>query len=248
MPEMYTKQSINSRALDTLKVTAAARIARTVAQKASPATIKKVQQLLQFKDFASGLLGLNETGDVEQPLLGGLTLREAQEMYSQLAAAQLARKNLFFVRVIDYNPPPVEYAPGSYFTSLFNLFALDVSYGPSTLTGEKVPLGSAVMDKLTGAEAVELSITTMDDSRGSLKRWFDAKAAQAAHPDGTFGLPSEYWLDFEIYHATPKADENAYKQLIRMRPVSAQHELSRRDQGLGEVQMTFTQFHTFIKP
>jgi hypothetical protein len=67
------------------------------------------------------------------------------------------------------------------------------------------------MDKLTGIEPTELSITTMDDSRGSLKRWFDAKVEQAAHSDGTFGLPSEYWVDIECYHATPEAREDAYK-------------------------------------
>jgi hypothetical protein len=46
-----------------------------------------------------------------------MTLRKAREIYEQTRDAQLARKNLFFVRVIDYNPPPVEYGEGFYFTS-----------------------------------------------------------------------------------------------------------------------------------
>lgn len=239
---------LNPRAVETLKVTAAARIARTVAQKMSPTTIRRVQQLLQLNDFTQGLLGADDITHTEQPLLGGMTLAQAREVYEQMRDAQLARKNLFFIRVIDYNPPPVAYATGSYFTSLFNLFAVDVSYAPSTLQGEKVQLGSATMDRLTGAEATEMTITTMDDSRGSLKRWFEAKAEQAAHRDGTFGLPSEYWLDIECYHATPQAREDAYKVNMRMRAQSIQHELSRRDQAMGEIVMAFTQSDSFIRP
>lgn len=231
----------------TLKVTAAARAARAVAQKLAPPSIRKIQQLLQFGNFASDLFGGGQE-NAPQPLLGGVTLAEAREIYAQMGEAQLARKNLFFVRVIDHNPPPVEYGDGMFFTSLFNLFAVDVSYSPSTLTGEKIPLGSATMDRLTGLEAVDLNITTMDDSRGSLKRWFEAKVEQAARRDGTFGLPSEYWLDIECYHATPTANESAYKIHRRMRCQSTQHDLSRRDQALGEVTMTFTEFDTFIRP
>jgi hypothetical protein len=125
----------NPRAVETLKTTAAARIASAVAQKLSPLSIKRIQQLLQFKDFVSGILGLDDISDTEQPLLGGVTLAEARNIYSQLAEAQLARKNLFFIRIVDYNPPPVEYAEGSYFTSLFNLFAVDVSYSPVGAAG-----------------------------------------------------------------------------------------------------------------
>ncbi|MCA0214684.1 MAG: hypothetical protein LCH79_16090 [Proteobacteria bacterium] len=237
---------LNPRAFDTLRTTAAARIARAVAQKIPSSSVRKIQQLLQVRDFAKGLLG--GAAEVAQPLLGGMTLAQARDTYQQLASAQLARKNLFFIQIVDYNPPPVEYAPGSYFTSLFNLFALDVSYSASTLVGEKIPLGAAMLDRLTGKEAIELNITTMDDSRGSLKRWFAAKVEQAAHGDGTFGLPSESWIDVEIYHATPMAREDAYKQHVRMRPQSIQHEASRREQSLGELAMTFTEVDTFIRP
>jgi hypothetical protein len=177
-----------------------------------------------------------------------MTLAQARETYEQLRDAQLARKNLFFIRVVDYNPPPIEYSDGALFTSLFNLFAVDVSYSPSTVTSEKIQLGAAVMDRITGVDPVELSVTTMDDSRGSLKRWFDAKVDQAAHSDGTFGLPCESWVDIECYHATPQAREDAYKIAVRMRPQNVQHDLSRRDNALSEVTMTFTQADTFIRP
>lgn len=231
-----------------VKSTAAARISNMVAQKLSPTSIKRIQQLLQLNDFVSGLAGGDDITSIEQPLLGGVTLTQARQLYEQLRDAQLARKNLFFIRVVDYNPPPLEYAEGSYFTSLFNLFAVDVSYSPGTLSGEKIPLGSAVMDRISGVESIELNITTMDDSRGSLKRWFDAKVAQAAHADGTFGLPCETWVDIECYHATPQARDDAYKINVRMRPQNTSHDLSRRDQGLSEVVMTFTQADTFIRP
>lgn len=244
MPELQ----LNPRLGETLRTTAAARIAAKVAQKLSPTNIRAVQQLLALGNFAGGILNAGDLSDIQQPLLGGMTLRQAREQYEQMRDAQLARKNLFFVRVVDYNPPPVEYGEGMFFSNLFNLFAVDVTYSPSTLTGEKIPLGSASLDRLTGRDAVELSITTMDDSRGSLKRWFDAKVEQAAHTDGTFGLPSDSWVDIECYHATPQARDDAYKVSWRMRPQNTQHDLSRRDQAMSEVVMSFTQSDSFLRP
>lgn len=236
------------RLVDMAKSTAAARISNMVAQKLSPTSVQRIQQLLQLNSFVTGLMGGDDISSVEQPLLGGMTLNQARETYEQLRDAQLARKNLFFIRVVDYNPPPIEYADGFYFTSLFNLFAIDVSYSPSSLASEKIQLGSAVMDRITGSEATELSVTTMDDSRGSLKRWFDAKKEQAAHTDGTFGLPWQSWVDIECYHATPQAREDAYKINLRMRPQSIQHDLSRRDNAMSELAMQFSQVDSFILP
>lgn len=231
--------SINPKFLETAVKTAGYRAANLVASRLSAGAVKKIQQLFQAGNFIDGLLGLSgNTEDAAQPLLGGLSLAEARAIHDELRAAQLARKNLFAINISDANPPGGGAAN-------FNLFAIDASYSPCTLTGEKISIGSASMDKLTGSEAAELSITTMDDSVGTLKRWFDAKHAQAAHPDGTFGLPNDYLVSIEIFHATPTANANAYRFNAMMRTVAITHELSRREQAMQELQMTFTQFDTF---
>lgn len=289
--------NINPKFIDTLQRSAGAIVAQKVAQQFSPKTVRDIQRILQFSDFLQGALGLGQ--DVEslpQPLLGGITLSKAREIYSQLNDVRLARKNLFYIEVEDPNPPALNLVPrsavpspvgsplgtalstfraatsgglGGLITSaikgafpaggsaassdpnvshLFNLFSTNVSYTPDTMTGERIHFGAASMDKLMGTEPTELQITTMDDEVGTLKRWFAGKFAQAAHTDGTFGLPNEYCVTFTVYHAVPQADPGAYKSMIRMRPQSIQHEMSRSDQAMSEVQMTFTQFDTFAAP
>lgn len=137
---------------------------------------------------------------------------------------------------------------GSIAVSSFDMLALDVSYGTSII-GDHTQIGSAFIDKPTGRAPTELSITTMDDEAGTLKRWFDSKGEQIAHSDGTFGLPAEYLVTFEIVHAVP-SDEvpnqvRAYRKIMRMRAASAQIDLSRREQAVSELQMTFTQYDNF---
>lgn len=281
---------ISPKFAETLQKSAGAMVAQKVGQLFSPKTILGIQRILQAGDFLQGALGLGDAIDeLPQPLLGGVTLSKAREIYSQLNEARLARKNLFFIQVQDINPPALKLAPprpatpvpqgstlsqalslarevtggglGNMISSalgagkksavpnvdnLFNLFATSVSYAPNTMTGERVHFGSASMDKLTGTEPVELQITTMDDEVGTLKHWFDGKFAQAAHTDGTFGLPFEYCVNIAIYHAVPQADERAYQFHATMRPQNIQHELARGEQGMQEIQMTFQQFDTFI--
>lgn len=291
--------SINPRFAETLQRTAGARIARAVYQRLSPTGIKRLQQIVQVADFAQGALGLGTDFDnAVQPLLGGVTMQYAKEIYSQLNEARLTRKNLFFVEMSDPNPPDLGYAsiagglspenskvgdiidmgrraitgglggliseglgaalPGIFGAGggarggdqpsvgqLFNLFATSASYAPNTLIGEKIAFGSAMMDRLTGMEAVELQLTTMDDEVGTLKRWFDGKCLQAANLDGTFGLPGDYLVDISIFHAIPKPDDRSYRFHAKMRPQNIQHDLARGEQTMQELQMTFTQFDTF---
>lgn len=239
--------AINPAVIAELPRTAGAIVARAVAQQLSSTQVRKIQQLLQLGDFVGGLLGLSEaTEGIAQPLLGGLTLANARDTYTQLRDAQLARKNLWFIRVTDHNPPSLPHLDGAPAASYFNLFATDVSYPRSTLTGEKVAIGSAMMDRIAGTEAIELAVSTMDDSKGTLKHWFDAKYAQAAQADGTFGVPADYWVDIEVFHASPFDNAQAYRLNARMRTNGIQHELSRREQAMQEIQMTFSQVDTFI--
>lgn len=240
---------IDPRFVETVKTTAGARAALAVSQRLGSKDVKRIQQVLQAVDFASGVFGLDNNEDRPQPLLGGVTLRKARELYAQMARVSFARKNLWFVRIEDTNPPPGA-LPDGHAGPFLNLFALDVSY-TTAVQGEKVPLGAGFFDRPTGREAVEVQITTMDDSRGTLKRWFEGKMRQFAHDDGTFGLPDEYLVGVEVVHAVPleateEAHGRAYRFFARMRPQAIQHELSRRDQALAELPMTFSEFDSFL--
>ncbi|MGW8422780.1 hypothetical protein [Comamonas sp. HJ-2] len=133
--------------------------------------------------------------------------------------------------------------------SAFDLLAMDVNYSVS-LQGDHQQIGSGFIDKPTGISPAELSITTMDDQAGTIKRWFDGKQAQVAHIDGTMGLPAEYLVTIEVVHAVASEQVanslRAYSYTKRYRANSRSIDLSRRDQGLAEVQLNFTQFDNFM--
>lgn len=221
------------------------------AQAASPAVILAAQRIFSAVAIGQSILG-QQFVDTPIPSLGGLTPSQLKSIHQRIRDAGMSKKSLFFVRLTDGNPPKLPYGDSTTVTGLFDLLVLDVSYGPCTLTGEKIPVGSGVMDVLTGSEGIELQVTTMDDGAGTLKRWFDGKVDQAARPDGTFGLPSEYTVTIEVVHgiASPEVPgeyiAKAYRKVMRMRPVSCQHELSRRDHAPSEIQMTFTQMDTWL--
>ena len=258
--------SINPKFISAVVGTAGARIAKSVLQRVSPRIVQDVQRLVQLSELAGSIFGNGpvNTGLIDSligqvmpregkptPLLGGMSTEEALDVMRQMRNAKLTRKNLFYLRMEDLNPPEISYDAmnGLIACSSFDMFALDVNYGPATLSGEKVSIGSGFMDKLTGSEATEMQITTMDDERGTLKRWFEGKVSQAAHIDGTFGLPRDYCVNIEVVHAVPSADvrgsDLAYRASFTMRPVAIQHDLSRRDQAMQELQMSFSQFDSF---
>ncbi len=260
--------NINPAALESLKTSAAYRAGLAVSQRMSPGMVQDVQRLLKLGSFAGGILGTG-TGiqaldtvlgigpnNFEKPteLLGGLKPSDALEIMRQIRLARPARKNLWYIRVLDPNPPEIDYkfSNGTSPTAMFGLFAIEVSYGQWNIQGEKIPIGSAAMDRPITSEAVEMQITTMDDEAGTLKRWFDGKCNQLANGDGTFGLPSEYCVTIEVAHAVPSPDvpvnKMPYKVNYLMRPVSVTRDLSRRDQAIEEFQLTFTQFDTFQQP
>ena len=282
----------------TIATTAAARAAMAVAQAASPKLVRDVQRVLAVGGWVGGILGMNDIRDAPTPLLGGLTLRQAQSMYEQVTAARVAKKNLFFIRIHDTNPPnlvlqdnrgptargalagliesrigpavgnlasgiagaansvglPVGVSAGSNRVAdiaapTLDLLAMDVSYNDALL-GDHTQLGASFVDRANGRQPIEMNLTTMDDERGSLKLWFDAKMEQVAKRDGTFGLPVQYAVEIEVVHAIPSDQvENshlAYRRMHLMRATSVQHDLSRRDQAVAEVQMTFAQVDPFM--
>lgn len=181
------------------------------------------------------------------PLLGGITPMAAQMMMAESINTNFAKKNLFLVSVFE--PAGVGglqcVAGGD--MSTFNLFCTDLSYAPNTIAGDKHRVGAAQVDSVVSSEPIEFRITTLDDQQGSLKKWFRSKASAAVHRDGTVGVPAEYLVQFKIIHAfiTEGTAINAHIDKVWVRPASIEFDLSRKDDALQELQMSFTQHDTF---
>lgn len=238
---------------DTLIRTAAGKAAMKAAQLASPTLVSAASRIFQAADLVQAIFG-TPFEERPNPLLGGLTPRQVAAIQAMVREAKPVRKNLFCLRFSDPNPPPKAPLPAGF----FDLLATDVSYAPSTLTGDKVNIGSAAMDKVTGIDPTEIQVTTIDDEAGSIKRWFDGKVGQVVNTDGTFNTPATYTFDLEVVHGIPhthgvapdlpsKDVERAFSQKFKLRPVNIQFELSRRDQALQEIQMTFAQVDTWLR-
>lgn len=179
-------------------------------------------------------------------LLGGITIDEARRIHDEIQSTNYSKKNLFLLELRDSNPP----SGNGDIAHLFNLFATDVSFGPQTITGETKNIGMAVMDVVTGTERVEMRITTYDDTAGTIKSWFEAKCAQVAHADGTAGVPFDYLIGINILQSA--TDEigaalfGGHQSEYVMRPASMEIELSRSEDALQMLQMTFVEFDTFM--
>ena len=186
--------------------------------------------------------------DVPSEIVGGISLKDAKQIFDRTSQISYARKNLFFVSIVDVmmgDQNPLETSMMAY----LNLFATEVSYAPITIQGDPISIGSAVFDSLKAAERIEFRVTTLDDSQGTIKRWFESKSANVAHADGTFGRPSDYLLKLNIIHAVIGDDvsgaDAAFNREYIVRPGSIELDLSRREDGLEELQMSFVQHDTF---
>jgi len=164
-------------------------------------------------DIATGGDSLNLRGDETNKnwgssnFLGGYTANEMIGMMANFRLHRPANKNLFIISIANPAAPitaaemglkqtPVELrdANGSAWgiPEAFSMFATDVSYGRFTLTGEKKQIGSGYADTLNSSGPVDVHVTTMDDQRGTLKRWFKAlcrpHGAQRRHRGCVGGL------------------------------------------------------------
>lgn len=175
------------------------------------------------------------------PLFGGITPTEARRIYEEMRGQSLAKKNLWLLEVSS---------PLQGDQARFNLFATDVEYAPFIVTGEKRRIGGALTDAVQGGEAVELRLTTMDDQAGTLKRWFAAHYGAVSAQDGTVGVPASYAIKIKLVHAfiTAESNRSGYQDIGLYRPANLDVSLSRREDGLEELQMTFSQLDTFMSP
>lgn len=189
---------------------------------------------------------LYETMDI--PLLGGITPFEARQILQDIQSTNYARKNLFYLELLDYFPGNGGAQGQS--SGLFNLFATSVSFEPSTVSGEAINIGSAQMDSVHGSERTDIHITTLDDAYGSIQRWYDTRFEALACNDGSVGLPADYLVQIRLLQAAVNdATMQRYGGLERiwvMRPAAISIELDRADQQMQQIQLTFTQFDTFM--
>lgn len=182
------------------------------------------------------------------PLLGGITPFEARQILQEIQSTNYARKNLFFLEILDYFP--ADGGASGQSSGLFNLFATSVSFGPCTAAGEAVNIGSAQMDTVHSSERTEMRITTLDDAYGSVQRWFETRFSELARSDGSFGVPADFLVQIRLLQAA--VNDNVMQRfggLERkwvMRPGSLEIELDRADQQLQQVQLSFVQFDTFM--
>jgi hypothetical protein len=254
-------------------------IANAVMQEVSPVVSSAAKSLLSGNGGGSSsaqaikasLAGLSNE---KLALMGGISLARAKEIMLQSAGTSYAKKNLFYVSVANVSPLSLPFETVSALTSGdffsvdtlanmasmavsylnwgsfdFNLFATEVSYSPVTLNGSTMHAGGAAFNILESREPVEMRITTLDDSVGSLKNWFRKKSNVMVLPGGALGLPISYLLKIRVTHSFIEDDADgagdAYYDEFIMRPVSLDTDLSRREDGLQELHMTFTQFDNF---
>lgn len=173
------------------------------------------------------------------PLFGGITPKEAKAIYDTSRAESFAKKNLWLLEVTN---------AAGVTEGKFNLFATEVEYAPFNITGEKRRVGAACIDAVTGGEAVELRIVTLDDAEGTLKKWFALQCALVEHRDGTVGLPDQFKVGIRIMHGViSRTQRVAYEDKGLFRPTGIEYSLSRREDGMQELAMTFTQLDTFMR-
>jgi len=185
-----------------------------------------------------GALSQERFWNTKTPLFGGITPKRAKEIYDAAQAEPRAKKNLFLLQVTSELRG---------YEAKFNLFATEVDYAPYTVTGEKRHVGLASVDAVTAHEPVELRITTLDDVDGTLKRWFAAHSRLVGDRDGTVGVPADYAVRFHILHSRIVRDTDSYIDAGLFRPASIELSLSRREDAMQELQMTFTQLDSFMR-
>lgn len=170
---------------------------------------------------------------------GGFKGIPEKAQYREFIALSRARKNNFIVQV--------ESNLTGDFSKKMNLFVTDIDLNPMNISGEKRRVGGGFIDAPTGAEATEIRITTMDDKAGTIKKWFEQQCAAVVAADGTFGVPASYGITIKVLHAVVNGQnsKDAFTNKGLYRAASYEVQLSRREQAMQEVTLTFTQLDSF---
>lgn len=161
--------------------------------------------------------------------------------YREFIALSRARKNHFIIQI--------ESNLTGNFSKKMNLFVTDIDLNPMNISGEKRRVGGTFVDAPTGAEATEIRITTMDDKEGTIKKWFERHCAAVVASDGAFGVPADYGVRITVLHAVVDGEDStsAFKNSGLYRAATYELQLSRREQAMQEVNLTFTQLDSFMR-
>ncbi len=175
---------------------------------------------------------------------GNLSILQAWENYKLSNVDSLSRKNFYLLEVNDRSGN----APTSNGKrhSQFNLWCTNLSFTSFDIQGEAIQVGAIELDKPTANAKTVMNLTMFDDEFGTIKRWAQNKASMIAASDGTFMPPAYYVFEVRVVFGTNIAHSSYYEQIYTMRVQTMPHELSRTEQGLEELQLTFSQVDTFM--
>lgn len=167
-------------------------------------------------------------------ILAGQSWSSQLQMFEEASSVLRERTNLWHIGI-----DPV----GKIAAPRVNLLATEVSFNSVQLGYEPIKIGSGFTQAPTGADPVELRIVCYDVD-GEIKTWFDNLATLAAHPDGTFGVPSDYANTITVTHGAIEEGKGYSKSWVLL-PVSCEVSLSRSTDEFTALNLSFTQHDTF---
>jgi hypothetical protein len=167
-------------------------------------------------------------------ILAGQSWASQLQMFEEASSVLRERTNLWHIGI-----DPV----GKIAAPRVNLLATEVSFNSVQLGYEPVKVGSGFTQAPTGADPAELRIVCYDVN-GEIKNWFDRLATLAAHPDGTFGVPSDYANTITVTHGAIEEGKGYSKSWVLL-PVSCEVSLSRSTDEFTALNLSFTQHDTF---
>lgn len=134
---------------------AGTRAARAVVAVALPKLVRDVQTVLKNK--AANLLPGAAIRYIPLDGLGGLSLWQAQRMHEEQNSARVARRNLFFIRMTDTNPPPGSYMNGGG-NSEFSISRI----GGGLIDRAATVVGNVISNAVQGATGISIGRTAME--------------------------------------------------------------------------------------
>lgn len=163
-----------------------------------------------------------------------------RKQYREFLAQKRARKNHFIIQIS--NPKLGD------LSKKFNLFVTDIDLNPMNISGEKQKVGGTFVDTPSGSESTEVRITTMDDTEGTLKQWYERLCSLVVDKDGSVGVPSDYGVTITVLHAVVNGDNvtKAFQNKGLYRASNYEVQLTRREQAMQEITLTFTQIDPFM--
>lgn len=167
-------------------------------------------------------------------ILAGQSWDSQLQMFEEASSVLRERTNLWHIGI-----DPI----GKLSAPRVNLLSTEVSFNSVQLGYEPVKIGSGFTQAPTGADPVELRIVCYDVD-GEIKTWFDRLAMLAAHPDGTFGVASDYANTITVTHGAVEEGRGYSKSWVLL-PVSCEVSLSRSTDEFTALNLTFTQHDTF---